>query len=674
MHTSLLHMLAAPLTEGNSDAAPSLSNGEAVFADILSAQTGAHTDAPASLARSAGGEKLIVSAPPSADPESTPPTVASKDAGPSAKALTPAEGDVIAAGSKADAQDALGAAAQPPVEGKSAKAEPSMPQTDATNADTIKEATAKKASATGNGASPDAPQPPSASATSSPSTATAAPAPASQETASQQAAASSPPNPSPSKSSNPSAHATPLPNHAEANATPKAKPSPPSQTPSGSPAASSDKAAPTPPSAAKPSPPAPSAPSAKSFAETAGASTPTATETPAKNTPASASRPEVEAGQPAKVQSAPPSSSAKEGSPRSVAATSSTGSPSDSAAQASSQKTTPAPPPPPQPSAGRVQDKPRPASPQAIETAETNASKATMSTEKAEQATRQGVASPSTSNASKTSSSTHERSAAPHSAKTVEVRTPAGGEATSDGGTSDSGDDQPSRQRAQAAQNAHARQKKASPHQSTTFSLNANSASGASAGRGSGESTGFTPAPARPDGETSPEILGRAATEGSTTTDSTRSSSSSHRPAPFTSPHRSMAWLRAKMGRPSFAQAASGWKMIEMQLQEGDGTVTLKTRQDNERMAVSVGFSDARLRSIASAQAQQLQDALQAQYDTEIDFSLMSDGSDSSQDQAPDEGPSSASLASPDRLDPDATADNTVPRTSLTGGQHEWIG
>jgi hypothetical protein len=134
-----------------------------------------------------------------------------------------------------------------------------------------------------------------------------------------------------------------------------------------------------------------------------------------------------------------------------------------------------------------------------------------------------------------------------------------------------------------------------------------------------------------------------------------------------------MAWLRAKMGRPAFSQAAGGWKTLEMQLQEGDGTVTLKTRQDNERMAVSVGFSDSRLRSIASAQTQQLQDALQAQYDTEIDFSLMSDGSGTSQEQAPDDGAPGSGVLVPDALEADAAEPSTA-RARMIGAQNEWIG
>lgn len=130
------------------------------------------------------------------------------------------------------------------------------------------------------------------------------------------------------------------------------------------------------------------------------------------------------------------------------------------------------------------------------------------------------------------------------------------------------------------------------------------------------------------------------------------------------------------MGRSVVSRAsADGWKMLEMNLQNGDGTVTLKTRQDQERMAISVGFSDAKLRSIASAQAQQLQETLQAQYDTPIDFSLMDGKSGPQQEHATDDGAmpgTGTSDASAETSDPDAEASST--RRTLAGGHYEWIG
>lgn len=136
-----------------------------------------------------------------------------------------------------------------------------------------------------------------------------------------------------------------------------------------------------------------------------------------------------------------------------------------------------------------------------------------------------------------------------------------------------------------------------------------------------------------------------------------------------------MAWLRATMGRSAVSRAsADGWKMLEMSLQNGDGTVTLKTRQDQEQMAISVGFSDAKLRALAQAQSQQLQDALQAQYDTPIDFSLMDGKSGTSQEQTPDDGVASG-MGLADSSDASETdAEMSSARTTLAEGQHEWIG
>ena len=134
------------------------------------------------------------------------------------------------------------------------------------------------------------------------------------------------------------------------------------------------------------------------------------------------------------------------------------------------------------------------------------------------------------------------------------------------------------------------------------------------------------------------------------------------------------AWLRAVQSRPLRTYAEAGWNVLEMQLDEGEGTVTIKARREEERVAVSVGFSDPTLRALASAQSDRLQQVLQAQYDSVVDFSLMNSGSDTSgrrEDSAEAKGLTNATGAH--KITEDQA--NTLPaRGSLPGTRNEWVG
>ncbi len=120
-------------------------------------------------------------------------------------------------------------------------------------------------------------------------------------------------------------------------------------------------------------------------------------------------------------------------------------------------------------------------------------------------------------------------------------------------------------------------------------------------------------------------------------------------------------------------RARDGWRTVEMQLKDGDGSLTIKTKQDDDRMAVSVGFTDSRLRSLASANAQQIQNVLQSQYNTTVDLSLMGDGHDSAKDGRSDGSSRNDSSAHPAETDADAS-DATTSRAPLLDGEYEWVG
>lgn len=114
---------------------------------------------------------------------------------------------------------------------------------------------------------------------------------------------------------------------------------------------------------------------------------------------------------------------------------------------------------------------------------------------------------------------------------------------------------------------------------------------------------------------------------------------------------------------------------MEMALGDGDGTLTVKARQDQDGMAVSVGLTDARLRTQVVANARQLQDAMQAQYDTDVDLSFAGGDAEGSGGQSPDDSArnntsSSVRLAERSIDEEDSSENRPVRRHE----GREWIG
>lgn len=113
-----------------------------------------------------------------------------------------------------------------------------------------------------------------------------------------------------------------------------------------------------------------------------------------------------------------------------------------------------------------------------------------------------------------------------------------------------------------------------------------------------------------------------------------------------------------------------------MQLKNGDGLITVQTRRRQDRMAVSVGFSDARLRAQAAANFNHLQDLLQSQYDAPVDFSLMDQSQHDAQHQTASDSSDRRPTAGPTGTDPDELeeTETTARRPLAPGAHHEWIG
>ncbi|WP_251953373.1 hypothetical protein [Salinibacter ruber] len=141
-------------------------------------------------------------------------------------------------------------------------------------------------------------------------------------------------------------------------------------------------------------------------------------------------------------------------------------------------------------------------------------------------------------------------------------------------------------------------------------------------------------------------------------------------------PPRTMpsAWLNAARNGPlRTAELAGGWKALEMSLGEDKGTMTVKARQGQEQTAVSVGFSETRVQAQVASNARQLQDAMQAQYGTDVDLSF-SGGDANESDQQASDGASSEGASALAPGDESTDADESSGASLRGRGRREWIG
>ncbi len=138
------------------------------------------------------------------------------------------------------------------------------------------------------------------------------------------------------------------------------------------------------------------------------------------------------------------------------------------------------------------------------------------------------------------------------------------------------------------------------------------------------------------------------------------------------------AWMRSIMNQPGRALSLNnGWQVLQVQLDEGQGSVTVSARRDDESVSVNVGFTDPGLRGQAAAHASRIHEALQAQYDQHVEFTLQQENDEQSPQQRRTMGAGGPELpgSSPDEA---ATTDDdghrrASLRAALLGANHEWI-
>jgi len=136
-----------------------------------------------------------------------------------------------------------------------------------------------------------------------------------------------------------------------------------------------------------------------------------------------------------------------------------------------------------------------------------------------------------------------------------------------------------------------------------------------------------------------------------------------------------VAWLRAMLDQPlRDLTPGAAWQSLQIRLDEGEGTLTIQTRRDDDRIAVAVGFSDGHLRSLASASADRIQAVLQEHFGASVDLSLTSDDAGDAPHHDHTDRPASVAAPRSDAAAPATETATSSPRARLSGGRHEWVG
>jgi len=139
---------------------------------------------------------------------------------------------------------------------------------------------------------------------------------------------------------------------------------------------------------------------------------------------------------------------------------------------------------------------------------------------------------------------------------------------------------------------------------------------------------------------------------------------------------RTAAWFQMAMAFAERVRQHVDGQMLEVELADGEGTLRVETRRHPDHVAVSVQLSDPQLRALVAAHADRIQEALQAQYQTAVQFSLSGGGEQGArQQQAFTQAPAHGTpLASGSDASGPAPAESSRARVLRPGSRHEWIG
>jgi|GEM_PF-5317213 len=135
------------------------------------------------------------------------------------------------------------------------------------------------------------------------------------------------------------------------------------------------------------------------------------------------------------------------------------------------------------------------------------------------------------------------------------------------------------------------------------------------------------------------------------------------------------AWLRSLLDQASRPLSnRNGWKMLEMKLDDGEGTMTVKTRREADHVAVAVAFSDPKLRDLAHQNMERLHEALKQQYETAVELSLTHDDSGAHQRQGSPHANSGNMHLNGQGGESDVLDHSAPTREVHAGARHVWVG
>ena len=86
---------------------------------------------------------------------------------------------------------------------------------------------------------------------------------------------------------------------------------------------------------------------------------------------------------------------------------------------------------------------------------------------------------------------------------------------------------------------------------------------------------------------------------------------------------RALNWLKTLSERTSMMDKTNPqWKVLEMKLEEGKGTMTVKVMKEEEVVSVTVSFSDPEMKALAETNTERIIESLRNQYQQDVNFSF----------------------------------------------------
>ena len=87
--------------------------------------------------------------------------------------------------------------------------------------------------------------------------------------------------------------------------------------------------------------------------------------------------------------------------------------------------------------------------------------------------------------------------------------------------------------------------------------------------------------------------------------------------------YKALNWLKTLSDRTSLLDKTNPqWKVMEMQLEKGNGKMTVKVMKESDQVSVAVNFSDPDVRAMAEAEYTNILKNLQEQYQQEVRFTF----------------------------------------------------